>query len=199
MPASAFSSISLESPVRVQGGKSSSQEDAGSNSGRSSSTTLALGGQFFVTDADSFVVSDTRDAANPLRFKWSRRHNEISGSWGLPRTESYPTCARLKFRGGRLGDVRCAADIPVGYAGNRGRFTASVREAALPAFVRVGALETLGGHSAFSQGISALRRQGVDIPPTLNYSGRSVLGAVSCGEERSKSEKGATNSASYSE
>ena len=91
-----------------------------------------------------------------------QHHNEIWERKGAPCGEFYLACARLKSGDGRLGEVRCAADIPAGIAGNPGKFTASVLDASTLALLRRGAPEALGGHLDFSRNISALRKQGVD-------------------------------------
>ena len=56
---------------------------------------------------------------------------------------TYPACVRFKFGDGRLGEVPCAAGIPVGIAGSRGKFTASASAAEIPALLRKGGLEGL--------------------------------------------------------
>ena len=75
---------------------------------------------------------------------------------------------RFEFDGGRQGEVRCAADIPVGIAGGRGKLAAVVLEADTPALLCEGALKALGGHSDFRRNISTLRKQEVDIPLELS-------------------------------
>ena len=62
--------------------------------------------------------------ANLLRFSWLARHNRILERRGVRRVTTYPSWARFRFGGWRLGAVRHAADIPVGIAGNKGMFTA---------------------------------------------------------------------------
>ena len=98
-----------------------------------------------VSQEDSAVVLDTGARANLVRFSWLQRHNRILERRGIPRVTTYPSQARFRFVYGRLGEVRYAADIPVGIAGNTGMFTASVLEADIPALLRKGAMEALGG------------------------------------------------------
>ena len=100
------------------------------------------------------------------------RHNSILNCRGVSRAETYPACAGFKFGDGRLGDVRCAADIPLGIFGARGTFMALAPEAGIPGLLREGALEVLGGRRLFTRNIRTLRRRGVDIPLELNGTGR---------------------------
>ena len=80
------------------------------------------------------------------------------------RAEPCPARAIFKFGDGDLGAVRRAANILVAIAGGRGKFTASLLEAAIQALLRRGALGALGGQLAFAHTISTLSKQGVDIP-----------------------------------
>ena len=59
--------------------------------------------------------------------------------------------ARFKCGDGRVGEVRHAADIKVGSAGCRGAFMVFVSEAEMPALLREGALEALGGKPDFGR------------------------------------------------
>ena len=77
---------------------------------------------------------------------------------GSPKVLPYSTMARLKFRDGRLGEVKHAADIPVGVAGRKGAFAASVLEADIPALPRKGALESLGGWLGRERDILTIRK-----------------------------------------
>ena len=100
---------------------------------RSFSTALDLGGQFLYEAADSLGVLDTGATANLVCFGWPPRRNRTLEGKGVPRVSTYPACTRFKFRGGRLGEVRHDADIPVGIAGNVGKFAAFVLGADIPA------------------------------------------------------------------
>ena len=113
----------------------------------------------------------------------------IAGRWGVQGAETYPAYARLKFRDGHLGEVRRAADISDGIAGNRGKFTASVLEAYAPAMLREGALEALGGPASFFRDISTSRKQGAGILLEFSSLGRDLLSAGSFrgGGDRSRS------------
>ena len=110
------------------------------------------------------AVLDSGAAANLVSIKWSEHRNKISERWGIQRAETFPRRAQFKSGDGRLGEVRCAADIPVGTAGKRGTFAALVPEANILALLREGALEALGGRLDFCCDIVKLRQQWVDIP-----------------------------------
>ena len=122
----------MESPARAQAGESPLQEGLGSNCDQAFSTILDLGGQFLAPDSDCVVALDIRAAANLVRNKWLGHRKKTLGRWGVPRPVAYPACARLTFNGGRLGDVRFAADIPTRIAGSRGEFAASAPEPGIP-------------------------------------------------------------------
>ena len=94
-------------------------------------------------------------------------------------------------------EARCAADIRVGQAGNRGKPTAFALGAEIPALLREGALEALARQWDVSRDISMLRNQGLDIPLELTNLGRDVLSVASSGWESSKLVRGPTCSASH--
>ena len=93
---------------------------------------------------DSAVASDAGATADRVRFCWIARHNRISERRWIPRVATYPPHARFRYGGGRLGEVRRAADFPVGIAGNKGMSTAFALETAIPALLRQGAMGLLG-------------------------------------------------------
>ena len=70
--------------------------------------------------------------------------------------------ARFKFGGGRIGEVKYAADTKVGFAGRRGVSTAFVLEADIPALLRAGAPGALGGQFDCERDISTIRNHGAD-------------------------------------
>ena len=127
------------------------------------------------------AVLDAGAAANLVCFRLLGHHNRILGRNGFPRVPTYPARVRFTFAYGRLGEVRHAADFPVGIATNRGKFTAFASEAGMPALMRKGALEAPGGHLEFPRSISTLRMQGVDILLRVNRMGRFFLSAVAIG------------------
>ena len=75
---------------------------------------------------------------------------------------------RVKFRNGRLGEVRYAVDIPVGLACGRGRFAAFSMEAETPAPLHNGSLEAPEGQSHFPRNLLTLGELGADVPFTVN-------------------------------
>ena len=58
---------------------------------------------------------------------------------GLLRVQTYPAQARFQFGGGRMRDVRIAADVTEGIAGATGNLMAFVSDAEIPALLRKGA------------------------------------------------------------
>ena len=65
-------------------------------------------------------------------------------------------------------------------------FTAFVLEADIPALLRQGAKEALGGLSDFLRGSLKLHRQWVQIPLRVNRAGHYILGVVDCREDSSR-------------
>ena len=80
--------------------------------------------------------------------------------------------------------MRHAADIPVGIAGSRGKFTPYVLGADIPELSRKRALEAPGGQLDFPDDLSTLRKQGVSIPPRLGRMGQNIMGVVDFGATR---------------
>ena len=93
----------------------------------------------------------------------------------------YPATARFKFGGGRVGEVKRAADIKVGTAGRRGAFTAFAPDADIPAVLRKGALELLGGRLDFERDIVTNRRREANVPLSVTEMKRYVLSVVEFG------------------
>ena len=93
--------------------------------------------------------------------------------------------------------MRCAADSPVGIAGNHGEFAAFVLEAGIPALLRKGAAEPLRWHFDFPRDILTLRKHGVETHRESNNLMHRVLSVVPLEGGRSKSEKRPTSAASY--
>ena len=79
------------------------------------------------------VVPDTGATANFVCFRWLEHQNQLLESYGYQRVSTDPPKARFRFGDGRLGEVRLAADIPVGLAGEKRKFAAFARDAAIPA------------------------------------------------------------------
>ena len=113
-----------------------------------------------------------------MRFSWLARHNRILDRRGNPRVTTYPSQAGFCLGDGRHGQEHHAADFPVGVAGHRGMFTAFALEADIPALLRKGAMEAIGGQLDFLHGSFNLRRRGAQIPPRVNRAGRCILSEV---------------------
>ena len=112
-------------------------------------TTLEAFMQLICTKEDSVAILDTVATANLVCFRWLNRHNSMLGKMGLPRVSPYPAQARFKFGDGRMGVARFAVDITADRAGAKGDFTAFVLDADIPALLRRGASEALGGQLEF--------------------------------------------------
>ena len=73
-------------------------------------------------------------------------------------------CPRIRCGDGRLGEVRHAADMPVGIDANKGKLTALAPDTDIPALLRNGALEDLRGRLDFSRDTLTPGFRGVGIP-----------------------------------
>ena len=123
-----------------------------------------MGGLLFVSDSDSLVVLDSGATASLAHFRWLENHNWPLGRRGYQKASTYPSSARFRFGDGCQGEVRRAADIPVAVVGRRGKFTAFVLGADIPALLREGALEAMGGQLDFPRDLLTLRKRGVGTP-----------------------------------
>ena len=144
-----YSSISIKTPVLPQKADSTGDGETESQCEQSLATTADAGELFLVSPGDIVVVSDTGATANLVCSSCLPRHKRIPDRRGIPRVTTYPSKARFRFGDGRLGEIRRAADTSVGAAGNRGKFTALVLEADIPALLRGGASGALGGQLDF--------------------------------------------------
>ena len=110
------------------------------------------------------------------------------------------TTARLKFGDGRVGGVKRAAEIKVcGIPGRRGAVAAFVLDADIPALLREGALEALGGQLDFEHDSVTLRKHGVEVPLGVNEMGHYVLSVAQCGKGPPCVDRGPNEAASYFE
>ena len=120
---------------------------------------------------DSVVALDTGATANLVCFSWLAHHNSILEKHEFPKVTANPSEARFGFGDGRFREVCRAAEIPAWVAGNKGKFTASVLGGGVPALLRQGAMEALGGRLDFLRGSLLVRRQGVRAPLKGEYCG----------------------------
>ena len=95
--------------------------------------------------------------------------------------------------------MRRAANIPVGIAGSKEKFTAFAPEAAFRSLLRKSTSDAVGGELDISRNISALRKQGVDIPLRAAGMGRYSLSVAHFGVERSRKQQGTMVSAPHFE
>ena len=133
------------------------------------------------------VVLDPGATADFVCFSWLARHARFLGKNGIPRVTTYPSKARFRFSERPLGEVRHPADIPVGAAGKKGKFTALVLDAGIPALLRRGDMEALGGQLGFLRVSSVLRRQGANFALRVNRAGHYILSAVDFRKDPSRS------------
>ena len=113
---------------------------------------MDMGEIFLVSKKDSVAVLDTGATANLVCFRWLANHNRILQEYGIQRAPTYPSKARSRLCDRRLGEVRHAADIPVRISGNKVAFTAFALEMNIPALLRRGTMEALGGQWDFLSG-----------------------------------------------
>ena len=97
---------------------------------------MEMGESFFASHEDSAVALDTGATANLVCSRWLAHYNRILERRGIPRMSTYPSKARFRFVDGRLGEVRQAADIPLGIAGAQVKFTALAPDADVPVLLR---------------------------------------------------------------
>ena len=116
---------------------------------------------------------------------------------GFSRVTPYSAAARFKFGDGRVVEVEHAADIKVGIAGRRGASAACVAVADIPAFLRKGAWEALGGQLDFGRDILTVRKRGAEGPPGVNEMGHYVLSAVEFGQGPPRFDRGPNLAASH--
>ena len=98
---------------------------------------------------DSAAASGACATANLACLKCLGHRNFVSKKFGTPPAKPYPDRARFKLGNGRPGEVRYAADFSFGLAAACGDFAASLIDADIPALLREGAPQSLGGQLAF--------------------------------------------------
>ena len=192
-----FSTISIDTSVSAQQADHLRNEGVESGRERPLSTTLGVRGFFLALLDDSVVEWDTGDTADLARFHWLGYPNQLLESRGFPRVSAYPSKARVRIGDGRIGEVRRGADIPAGVTWRKGKCTAFALDADIPALMRDGVMESLGGQSEFSRDSLVLVKQGVAIALRVNRVGRYILCVVDFGEDASRQVRGPAVSASH--
>ena len=110
---------------------------------------------------------------------------------------AYPSKARCRFRDGRAGGVRYAADIPAGIAGNQGKFSAFALGADIPGLLLRGAVEAVGGQLDSPRDSSGFLEQRAAIPLRMNRMGHYILSVADFGEDASRRVRGTAASVSF--
>ena len=133
------------------------------------------------------VILGTGATVNLVCSGWLATRNSPLAKRGFPRVETYPANARFKCGGGRMGDVRFAAEITVRIAGNKGSLTAFVLDTDIPAPLRKGPFGALGGQLDFRRDILTLGFHGVDTSLQVSDMGHYISGAMAFGGRRGES------------
>ena len=127
-----YSSVSMETPVSAQRADHLGESGTDGKCEQSFAVEKDLGGVPMASKVECVAVLDTGATANLVRLKWLANHKSHLQKTGLPKVNTYPAAARIKFGDGRIGEVRPAADIQVGIAGRKSTCSAFVLEAAFP-------------------------------------------------------------------
>ena len=98
-----YPSISLVTPVLPQQAESASESETGSKCEQSLVTAVDAREAPLASQMDSVVALDTGATANLVRRSWLAHRNSILGNNGFPKVTTYPSMARFRFGGGRLG------------------------------------------------------------------------------------------------
>ena len=189
----------MESPPRVQPMIPGGRGVADKRSGRFFATTPEMGRQFVCVHGDCVVALDAGATANLLCCERFGNRNSHLQKRGTPQVSTYPKKAHFEFGDGRIGEVHYAADLKVGIAGRRGACAAFAPGADIPALLRKGALEALGGQLDFAREVLAIRNRGLDIPPKVNDMGHDILSVVAFGDRPPCVDRGPKLAASYFE
>ena len=122
----------MEAPVSVQDDRSSAKAGGKCRRGQPFSTTLDSESQLSGMSEEGEVL-DAGAAASLARFRWLDNRSQLLEKHAFSHVLTHPACARFKFGGGRLGEVRSAADITVGNAGCKETSTVFALDAGVPA------------------------------------------------------------------
>ena len=114
-----YSAIPTDTPAPAQKVGHLNSKEAGSGCGQSFPATLDAGGLFLASKGDSAVVLDTGATANLACCRRLEHHNRLLEKNEYQSVSTYASTARFRSGDGRLGDVRHAADIPLGVARNK--------------------------------------------------------------------------------
>ena len=162
-PRASFSSISLEEPPS---GRNVAEQ--------AFIPSLKVDCPIFYAKEESAVILDTGATANLVCFRWLRRQNELLVNRGIPEVTTFPALATFKVGDGRTGEVCHAADITVGVAGIKGKFTAFVSDSDIPVALGKGALETPQGCLDFARHKLTLGINGKVIPLEVSDVGHYI-------------------------
>ena len=99
-----------------------------------------------VGGAEIMAALDAGASANLGCFKWLNRHSAMSEKYGVPISAA---CAKFEFVNDRVGEVRFAADVRAGIAGDRGTVTTFLADADIPATLLSGASASSEGYLDF--------------------------------------------------
>ena len=106
-------------------------------------TLLGSGSADGGVGGSSKVILDTGASANLVGVSWLNNRNAILKALGRHQAKITPAFASFRYGGGRVGDVRRAAIIPIAIVGHAGHFMAYVVDADIPALLGKEASETL--------------------------------------------------------
>ena len=112
----------METPVEVRTDEPPTPGDATWECEQSLFKSLGAGGRLFRVREASALILYTEATAKLTRFRWLGNHISLPAQRGMPRANTYQAKARLKFGDGRMAEVRHAADVTVGIAGNKAPF-----------------------------------------------------------------------------
>ena len=96
---------------------------------------MDTGNLFLVSAEDSVLAPEKGATANLVCLRWFEHRNRLLERHGFQGASAYPSKARFRFEDWRVGDVRYAADISVGIAGTKGKFTTFALDAGTPALL----------------------------------------------------------------
>ena len=146
---------------------------------------------------DSAVSLDAGAAANLVRFRWLAHHSRLQGREECRQVSTYPLSARFRFGNGRLGEVRRAADVPVGFAWGQSIFSAFALDSDIRALLRKDVLEAPGGPADFPRDLLIFLERGLALPLRVNRAGHCLLSVVDSRKDESMKVRGPVVSASY--